>query len=261
MHLTYLQPVSCIFTFWVSSGLTTGTSCSLPKARCRYTFLPSWVSSGLTWRATVMVGFPTGSDGKDSACDVGDLGSIPGLGRSPGGGHGNPLQSSCLENPHGQRSLVGYSPRGSQRVGHDWGTKHNHCRLWHPLLTDVAGNILFLKVNQLAFHPFFFFLLLGFFFICSEFCHTLKWKGLGFTCLPHPPFLSTQVLLELEDPEQETVLISWLYPSLHFSCFPPSSETSSSWVHRPPELTVPMIQRQTRSGTYSISKCPGDGPN
>ena len=40
------------------------------------------------------------------------MGSIPGLGRSPGGGHGNPLQYSCLENPHGQSSLVGYSPRG-----------------------------------------------------------------------------------------------------------------------------------------------------
>ena len=36
-----------------------------------------------------------------------DMGSIPGLGRSPGGGHGNPLQYSCLENPHGQRSLAG----------------------------------------------------------------------------------------------------------------------------------------------------------
>ena len=41
-----------------------------------------------------------------------DMGSIPGLGRSPGGGHGNPLQCSYLENPHGQRSLVGYSPQG-----------------------------------------------------------------------------------------------------------------------------------------------------
>ena len=39
-------------------------------------------------------------------------GSIPGLGRSPGGGHGSPLQYSCLENPHEQRSLVGYSPWG-----------------------------------------------------------------------------------------------------------------------------------------------------
>ena len=58
------------------------------------------------------MGFPGGSDGKESACNAGTLGSIPGLGRSPGGGHGNPLQYSCLENPHGQRSLVGYSPWG-----------------------------------------------------------------------------------------------------------------------------------------------------
>ena len=57
------------------------------------------------------------SDGKESARSVGDLGSIPGLGTSPGGGHGNTLQYSCLEKPHGQRSLVGCSPCG-QRVGH-----------------------------------------------------------------------------------------------------------------------------------------------
>ena len=44
-------------------------------------------------------GCPGGSDGKESACNAGDLGSIPGLGRSPGEGNGNPLQYSCLENP------------------------------------------------------------------------------------------------------------------------------------------------------------------
>ena len=44
-------------------------------------------------------GFPGGSDGKESACNAGDLGSIPGLGRSPGEGNGNPLQYSCLESP------------------------------------------------------------------------------------------------------------------------------------------------------------------
>ena len=54
--------------------------------------------------------FAGGSDGKESARHVEDLGSIPGLGRSPGGRHSNPLQYSCLENPHGQRSLEGYSP-------------------------------------------------------------------------------------------------------------------------------------------------------
>ena len=60
----------------------------------------------------VYFGIPGGSDGKESTCNAEDLGSIPGLGRSPGGGHGNPLQYSCLENPHGQRILVGYNPRG-----------------------------------------------------------------------------------------------------------------------------------------------------
>ena len=56
------------------------------------------------------MGLPGGSVGKESACNVGDLGLIPGLGRSPEGRHGDPLQYSCLENPHGQRSLAGYSP-------------------------------------------------------------------------------------------------------------------------------------------------------
>ena len=45
------------------------------------------------------MGFPGGSDGKESTCNAKDLGSIPGLGGSPGGGHSNPLQCSCLENP------------------------------------------------------------------------------------------------------------------------------------------------------------------
>ena len=58
------------------------------------------------------MGFPGGSEGKESACNEEDLGSIPGLGSFPGGGHGNPLQYSCLENPHEQRSLVGYGPWG-----------------------------------------------------------------------------------------------------------------------------------------------------
>ena len=56
------------------------------------------------------MGFPHGSDGKEFACNARDLGSSPGLGRSAGGGHGNPLQYSFLENAHEQRSLAGYSP-------------------------------------------------------------------------------------------------------------------------------------------------------
>ena len=58
------------------------------------------------------MGFPGGSYGKESICNGGDQGLIPEVGRSPGGGHGNPLQYSCLENPHGQRNLAGYSPWG-----------------------------------------------------------------------------------------------------------------------------------------------------
>ena len=59
--------------------------------------------------------FPGGSDGKESACHVGDLGLIPRLGRSPEGGHGSSLQYSSLESPHGQRSLVGYNLWGHKK--------------------------------------------------------------------------------------------------------------------------------------------------
>ena len=47
-----------------------------------------------------------------NAGDTGDMGLVPGSGRFPGGGHGNPLQYSRLENPHRQRNLAGYSPQG-----------------------------------------------------------------------------------------------------------------------------------------------------
>ena len=56
--------------------------------------------------------FPGSSAGKESACNAGDPGSICGSGRSPGEGIGYPLQYSCLENPRGQRCLMGYSPQG-----------------------------------------------------------------------------------------------------------------------------------------------------
>ena len=61
----------------------------------------------------MIMGFPCGSDGKESTCNIGDLGLIPGLGRSSGGGYGNSLQYSCLENPHEHRNLAAvYSPWG-----------------------------------------------------------------------------------------------------------------------------------------------------
>ena len=61
-------------------------------------------------------GFPGSSAGRESACNAGDPGSIPRSGRSPGGGHGNPVQYSCLVSRHGQRSLAGYSPWGRKEV-------------------------------------------------------------------------------------------------------------------------------------------------
>ena len=51
------------------------------------------------WDLAINLGFPGGSDSKESTCNAGDPGSIPGLGRSPGEGHGNLLHYACLENP------------------------------------------------------------------------------------------------------------------------------------------------------------------
>ena len=70
------------------------------------------------------MGSSGGSDSKEHTCNAEDLGSIPGLGRSLGGGHGNLLHYSCLETPHGQGSLAGYSLRG-HRVKHNWSAKHS----------------------------------------------------------------------------------------------------------------------------------------
>ena len=64
------------------------------------------------------MGFPGKSDGKESACNAGDPGSIPGLGRSPGEGNGNPLQDFCLENSM-NRGLWWAISMGSERAGSD----------------------------------------------------------------------------------------------------------------------------------------------
>ena len=66
-----------------------------------------------SWNQVSGLGFPVG---KEPAYNAGDLGSIPGSGRSPGGGHGNLPHYSCLENPHGQRILAGYSSWGHKEL-------------------------------------------------------------------------------------------------------------------------------------------------
>ncbi|CAI9151880.1 unnamed protein product [Rangifer tarandus platyrhynchus] len=73
----------------------------------------------------VFLGFPSGSAGKESACNTGDLGSIPGLGRAPGEGNGNPLQCSCLENPMDRGAWQAQS-MGSQEPDTTWQLKHHH---------------------------------------------------------------------------------------------------------------------------------------
>ena len=69
----------------------------------------------------IYMDFPGGSDSKESAGNAVDPSSVPQLGRSSGGEHGNPLQDSCLENPCGQRSLASYSP---------WGHKESDMTEW-----------------------------------------------------------------------------------------------------------------------------------
>ena len=71
---------------------------------------------------TYIQSFPGGSVGEESACNAGDTGLIPGSGRSPGEGNGNPLQYSCLGNPM-DRGAQPVAVHGVIRVGHDLATK------------------------------------------------------------------------------------------------------------------------------------------
>ena len=73
--------------------------------------------SMVCWYVNGLLGFPGGSDGEESTHSVKDLDSIPGFGRSPGGGHGNLLQYSYLDNPMDRGAWQ--ATMGSQRVRHD----------------------------------------------------------------------------------------------------------------------------------------------
>ena len=89
--------------------------------------LPRWNWKGVTCFTlsknvpSSCVDFTSGWNGKESACNAGDSGSVPGLGRYPGGEHGNPLQYSSLENPW-TKEPCRLQSTGSQKVRHDWGT-------------------------------------------------------------------------------------------------------------------------------------------
>ena len=91
----------------------------IPKDKSRVKkpkhFIQNWVS--IYWIPSTHPRIPRGFNGKESACQAANPNSIPELGKSPGGGNGNPLHYSCLKNPM-ERSLEGYHPWG-HRVSHD----------------------------------------------------------------------------------------------------------------------------------------------
>ena len=105
-------PMSQLFAWGGQSPGVSALASFLPKKSQGWS--PSEWTGWISHRYTYVWGFPDGSDGKESACNAGDLCSIPGLGRSLGGGHGNPLHYSCLENPIDR--LVGYSPWGHNEL-------------------------------------------------------------------------------------------------------------------------------------------------
>ena len=106
--------------------------------------------------------FSGGSDSKESPYNVGDLGSIPGLGSFPGGGHGNPFQYSCLENPM-DRGAWQATVNGIVRAGHDWVTEHTHT-LIHTTVFNLSSEI-FLYISE-------FFLCIG---LTKKFMEKPKW--------------------------------------------------------------------------------------
>ena len=98
-----------------------GQRICLQYRRTRFNFwmgkIPSWIMGRLPTSA--FLGSLLAQAVKESTCKVGVMGSIPGLGRSPEGEHGNSLQYSFLENLHGQKEPGGLQSIQSQRVGHD----------------------------------------------------------------------------------------------------------------------------------------------
>ena len=125
-------------------------------------------------------GFPGGSESKEFTCSAGDPCSIPGLGRSPGGGHGNPLQYSCLESPHWQRSLAGYSPKGGKESDRtEWLRTHAKKLKWlcHLFKAKKLGDgrvMVPIQVDHLSYRPlpilFSVFSLLSLYIFVSFFC-------------------------------------------------------------------------------------------
>ena len=99
------------------------------------------------------MGFPGSSAGKESACSAGDPGSIPGLGSSPGEGIGYPLQCSCLENPHGQRSPVGCTTEQPSTAQAKTGIFLSQKKVFMIILMLTCPHILFSLEMIIRFDP------------------------------------------------------------------------------------------------------------
>ena len=139
------------------------------------------------------MGFPDSSACEESACHAGatgHAGSIRGSGRSPQGGNGNPLQYSCLENPMDrgtwwatvQKVTKSWTWLRIQHAHADQNMVHGCCSIF------LINEYWYFPANNLPTVSYYFLLFFKsfYFFICSEFCHTLKWNSHGFTCDPHP---------------------------------------------------------------------------
>ena len=136
-----------------------------------YYYLPPWA-----FQAVLVVKNPPANMG-----DIRDVGSTPGSGRSPGGGPGNPLQYSCLENPRGQRSLAGYNPWGrkesdttEQLSTHTQGTQAGPGRR----NSFQAGTALLSAIRKPATGP-----------TTTPALRDIHWQGLGLVAAFHPTYL------------------------------------------------------------------------
>ena len=144
----FISPFISFFPVTVLSWR--GTTCLSKQLFCpQKQYLPEVAISGsfLTASTNPLRGLPRGrasaiKNPPANAGAAGDTGSIPGWGRSPGGGNGNSLHYSCLENPHGQRSLVGYVHRAAQSDTTELLSTGTHS-LPRPRLCSVSWHFMF----------------------------------------------------------------------------------------------------------------------
>ena len=119
-----------LYSLWNSPGENTGVgSLSLLQGIPSQGLNPGFLHCRQILYLLSHKGIPVVKNLHPNAEDIRNVGLIPGLGRSPGGGHDNPLQYSCLENPHGERSLADYSLWGRKEWDTIETTAHT-CEVW-----------------------------------------------------------------------------------------------------------------------------------